>query len=128
MQTFMVQITRADGTTVQRSGLYVDGLAAAQIARATFPDAVSIKAESFASWAADQQRSNEPDSHDTERLPSGGFYFAPGAVEAPAAPSPSWWVPQDRLGRAIQQLCAVLIIAGLIGGAAGYLQATGWPQ
>ena len=127
MQSYVLQITRADGTTVQRNGLYADGLAAAQIARATFPDAVSIKAESFASWAAEQQRNQEPGSHDTERLPSGGFYFAPGAVEVPVAPSPSWWVAQDRLGRAVQQLCAVLIIAGLIGGAAGYLQARGWP-
>lgn len=124
MQSYMVLITRADGTTVQRRGLYVDGLAAAQIARATFPDAKSIQAETFASWSAAQQHRREPTRHDTEKLPCGGFYFAPGALDAPEA---SKWGPRDRLGRAVLQLCVVLMIAGLLGCLAGYLQARGWP-
>lgn len=126
MHTFMLHITRANGTTAQRTGVYTDGVAAAQIARATFPDAVSIKAETFASWAASQEPKQEAPQHDTGRLPAGGFYFAPGAVEEPLKPSPHWWVAKDRFGRTVQQLCMLLVVVGFIGGLAGYVQGGGW--
>lgn len=119
MQSYMIQITRADGTTAQRRGEYSDGVIAALQQRDVFPDAVSIKVEPYADWLA-----QNPVQHDSEHLPAGGFYFAPGAVD----PEPVWWQPRDRVGRAVQQLCIVLVVAGLLGGLAGYLQATGWPQ
>ena len=61
--------------------------------------------------------------HDTESLPPGGYYFAPGAIEQGAR-------RHRRLvgwRRAVADLCCCIAIAGLIGAAAGYLQAKGWP-
>lgn len=118
MQTYMVQVTRADGAKVQRCGLYTDGLAAVQIVGETFPDATSIQAEPFTAWQAAQQL---PTEHDTARLPAGGFYFAPGVVEEDGLPS-------DPFGRAVFRLCLVLVVVGMLGGLAGYLQQVGWPQ
>ena len=71
--------------------------------------------------------------HDTESLPrtskaqgkpaAGGYYFAPGAIEQGARR------PRRLVGwrRAVADLCCCIAIAGLIGAAAGYLQAKGWP-
>lgn len=60
---------------------------------------------------------------DTESLPRGGYYFAPGAIEQGARR------PRRLVGwrRAVADLCCCIAIAGLIGAAAGYLQAKGWP-
>ena len=61
--------------------------------------------------------------HDTESLPPGGYYFAPGAIEQGPRRA------RRLLGwrRAVADLCCCIAIAGLIGAAAGYLQAKGWP-
>ena len=61
--------------------------------------------------------------HDTEAMPPGGYYFAPGAIEQGARR------PRRLVGwrRAVADLCCCIAIAGLIGAAAGYLQAKGWP-
>ena len=61
--------------------------------------------------------------HDTESLPPGGYYFAPGAIEQGARR------PRRLVGwrRAVADLCCCIAIAGLIGAAAGYLQVKGWP-
>ena len=61
--------------------------------------------------------------HDTDTLPPGGYYFAPGAIEQGARR------PRRLVGwrRAVADLCCCIAIAGLIGAAAGYLQAKGWP-
>ena len=61
--------------------------------------------------------------HDSESLPPGGYYFAPGAIEQGARR------PRRLVGwrRAVADLCCCIAIAGLIGAAAGYLQAKGWP-
>lgn len=61
--------------------------------------------------------------HGTESLPPGGYYFAPGAIEQGARR------PRRLVGwrRAVADLCCCIAIAGLIGAAAGYLQAKGWP-
>ena len=61
--------------------------------------------------------------HDTEALPPGGYYFAPGAIEQGPRRA------RRLLGwrRAVADLCCCIAIAGLIGAAAGYLQAKGWP-
>ena len=61
--------------------------------------------------------------HDTESLPPGGYYFAPGAIEQGPRRT------RRLLGwrRAVADLCCCIAIAGLIGAAAGYLQAKGWP-
>ncbi len=122
MQTYMLNITRGDGTKVQRSGLYADGLAAAQIARATFPDATSIDAEPFARWLAAQQVRELPARHDTERLPRGGFYFAPGALDPEPGAKPRSAIAEMAIGG-----MKLLAVAGLLGCLAGYLQARGWP-
>ena len=62
--------------------------------------------------------------HDTDALPPGGYYFAPGAIEQGqrrrAARLASWQ-------RLVLQAMAVLVASGLIGFAAGVLQAKGWP-
>ena len=60
---------------------------------------------------------------DTESLPPGGYYFAPGAIEQGPRRA------RRLLGwrRAVADLCCCIAIAGLIGAAAGYLQAKGWP-
>lgn len=61
--------------------------------------------------------------HGTESLPPGGYYFAPGAIEQGPRRT------RRLLGwrRAVADLCCCIAIAGLIGAAAGYLQAKGWP-
>ena len=61
--------------------------------------------------------------HDAESLPPGGYYFAPGAIEQGPRRT------RRLLGwrRAVADLCCCIAIAGLIGAAAGYLQAKGWP-
>ena len=61
--------------------------------------------------------------HDTESLPPGGYYFAPGAIEQGPRRA------RRLLGwrRAVADLCCCIAIASLIGAAAGYLQAKGWP-
>ena len=71
--------------------------------------------------------------HGTESLPrtskaqgkpaAGGYYFAPGAIEQGPRRT------RRLLGwrRAVADLCCCIAIAGLIGAAAGYLQAKGWP-
>ena len=61
--------------------------------------------------------------HDTESPPPGGYYFAPGAIEQGPRRT------RRLLGwrRAVADLCCCIAIAGLIGAAAGYLQAKGWP-
>lgn len=61
--------------------------------------------------------------HGTESLPPGGYYFAPGAIEQDPRRT------RRLLGwrRAVADLCCCIAIAGLIGAAAGYLQAKGWP-
>ncbi len=61
--------------------------------------------------------------HGTESLPPGGYYFAPGAIEQGPRRA------RRLLGwhRAVDDLCCCIAIAGLIGAAAGYLQAKGWP-
>ena len=61
--------------------------------------------------------------HDTDTLPPGGYYFAPGAIEQGPRRA------RRLLGwrRAVADLCCCIAIAGLIGAAAGYLQAKGWP-
>ena len=61
--------------------------------------------------------------HDTEAMPPGGYYFAPGAIEQGPRRA------RRLLGwrRAVADLCCCIAIAGLIGAAAGYLQAKGWP-
>ena len=61
--------------------------------------------------------------HDTEALPPGGCYFAPGTVEhgARRARRITGW------RRLVLAAIALLAVSGLIGFAAGVLQAKGWP-
>ena len=60
--------------------------------------------------------------HDTDKLPSGGFYFAPGTVEhAPARKRLTGW------RRLVVDIAVVLAVSGCLGFAAGYLQVKGWP-
>ena len=61
--------------------------------------------------------------HDTESLPPGGYYFAPGAVEH--GPCRARRITGWR--RLVLEAIALLAVAGLIGFAAGVLQAKGWP-
>ena len=63
------------------------------------------------------------EQHDSEAMPPGGYYFAPGAIEQGPRRT------RRLLGwrRAVADLCCCIAIAGLIGAAAGYLQAKGWP-
>lgn len=61
--------------------------------------------------------------HDTEALPPGGYYFAPGAIDHEPR-------SRKRLAgwqRLVLEIAALLAVAGLIGFAAGVLQAKGWP-
>lgn len=62
------------------------------------------------------------DRHDTESLPPGGYYFAPGAVEqGPCrARRITGWC------RLVLDVIALLAVSGLIGFAAGMAQAKGW--
>ena len=62
--------------------------------------------------------------HDTETLPPGGFCFAPGAIEHGPRSKPKRLAPWQRL---VLEVAACLAVAGLIGFAAGVLQAKGWP-
>ena len=61
--------------------------------------------------------------HDTETLPPGGYYFAPGAIDCPRRSNKrlAGW---QRLGL---DVAGWLAVAGLIGFIAGVLQARGWP-
>lgn len=62
---------------------------------------------------------------DTQHLPPGGYYFAPGAIDNNAGPRRS----KRRTGllRFARDCIVLLAVAGLIGFAAGVLQAKGWP-
>ena len=60
---------------------------------------------------------------DTESLPPGGYYFAPGTVEH--GPRRARRITGWR--RLVLDVAACLAVAGLIGFAAGVLQAKGWP-
>ena len=62
--------------------------------------------------------------HDTESLPPGGYYFAPGAIAHGPRSKPKRLAPWQRL---VLQAMAVLLVSGVIGFAAGALQAKGWP-
>ena len=61
--------------------------------------------------------------HDTESLPPGGYYFAPGTVEH--GPRRARRITGWR--RLVLEAIALLAVFGLIGFAAGVLQAKGWP-
>ena len=71
---------------------------------------------------------------DTESLPStskaqgkpaaGGYYFAPGAIEQGPRRRAVRLAPWQRL---VLGAMAVLLASGLLGFAAGVLQAKGWP-
>ena len=62
-------------------------------------------------------------SHDTETLPPGGYYFAPGAIdhEPRRAKRLAGWQ------RLVRDAAVVMAVTGAIGFAAGVLQAKGWP-
>lgn len=62
--------------------------------------------------------------HDTESLPPGGYYFAPGAIEQGQRRKGVRLAPWQRL---VLGAMAVLLASGLLGFAAGVLQAKGWP-
>ena len=62
--------------------------------------------------------------HDTDALPPGGYYFAPGAIEHGPRRKPKRLAPWQRL---VLGAMAVLLASGLLGFAAGVLQAKGWP-
>ena len=61
--------------------------------------------------------------HDTESPPPGGYYFAPGAIES----GPHRRKRLAGWQRLVLEVAACLAVAGLIGFAAGVLQAKGWP-
>ena len=61
--------------------------------------------------------------HHTESLPPGGYYFAPGAIES----GPHRRKRLAGWRRLVLEVAACLAVAGLIGFAAGVLQAKGWP-
>ena len=60
---------------------------------------------------------------DTESPPPGGYYFAPGAIES----GPHRRKRLAGWRRLAPDIAACLAVAGLIGFAAGVLQAKGWP-
>lgn len=62
--------------------------------------------------------------HDTDTLPPGGYYFAPGAIEQGPRSRAVRLAPWQRL---VLGGMAVLLASGLLGFAAGVLQAKGWP-
>ena len=62
--------------------------------------------------------------HDTDALPPGGYYFAPGAIEQGQRRKGVRLAPWQRL---VLGAMAVLLASGLLGFAAGVLQAKGWP-
>jgi len=61
--------------------------------------------------------------HDTDALPPGGYYFAPGAIDR----SPRRSKRLAGWQRLVRDIAACLAVAGLIGFAAGVMQAKGWP-
>ena len=63
-------------------------------------------------------------THDTDTLPPGGYYFAPGAIEQGQRRKGVRLAPWQRL---VLGAMAVLLASGLLGFAAGVLQAKGWP-
>ena len=63
------------------------------------------------------------EQHDTEAMPPGGYYFAPGAIES----GPHRRKRLAGWRRLVLDVAACLAVAGLIGFAAGVLQAKGWP-
>ena len=63
-------------------------------------------------------------THDTNTLPPGGYYFAPGAIEQGPRRRAVRLAPWQRL---VLLAMAVLLASGLLGFAAGVLQAKGWP-
>ena len=62
--------------------------------------------------------------HDTDTLPPGGYYFAPGAIEQGQRRKGVRLAPWQRL---VLGAMAVLLASGLVGMVAGVLQAKGWP-
>ena len=62
--------------------------------------------------------------HDTVALPPGAYYFAPGAIEQGQRRKGVRLAPWQRL---VLGAMAVLLASGLLGFAAGVLQAKGWP-
>ena len=62
--------------------------------------------------------------HDTDTLPPGGYYFGPGAIEQGPRRRAVRLAPWQRL---VLRAMAVLLASGLLGFAAGVLQAKGWP-
>ena len=62
--------------------------------------------------------------HDTDTLPPGGSYFAPGAIEQGPRRRAVRLAPWQRL---VLGAMAVLLASGLLGFAAGVLHAKGWP-
>ena len=62
--------------------------------------------------------------HDTQHLPAGGYYFAPGAIED-GGPRRARLITGWR--RVVLDIIVVLAVSGLIGFCAGVLQAKGWP-
>lgn len=63
-------------------------------------------------------------THDTDTLPPGGYYFAPGAIEQGPRRRAVRLAPWQRL---VLLAMAVLLASCLLGFAAGVLQAKGWP-
>ena len=63
-------------------------------------------------------------THDTNTLPPGGYYFASGAIEQGPRRRAVRLAPWQRL---VLRAMAVLLASGLLGFAAGVLQAKGWP-
>lgn len=125
MPMYMTEITNQDGSQGRLYGEYADGLAAAHQAKAKFPKAARIVAETYASWRTRTITGNVV-HHDTEHLPCGGFYFAPGVEDL--VPRYRWGTrPVSALGRAVLWAIKILAIAGAIGGGAAWLQVKGWP-
>ena len=62
-------------------------------------------------------------THDTDTLPPGGYYFAPGAIEQGPRRRAVRLAPWQRL---VLGAMAVLLASGLLGFAAGVLHAKGW--
>ena len=63
-------------------------------------------------------------THDTDTLPPGGYYFAPGAIEQGPRRRAVRPAPWQRL---VLGACGLLLASGLLGFAAGVLHAKGWP-
>ncbi len=123
---YMTQVTNRDGSRGRHCAEHGNAVEAAQAAKAKFPNAAHIDAETYAAWRARAAASDQV-QHDTEKLPCNGFYFAPG-VEASLTPRHIWgFRPGSALGRFAWGAIKVLAIGGVIGAAAGYLQAKGWP-